>query len=385
MKKNTVIVFLILMFSNATFIFSQKKAISDSLFFNGQLSVYANYNQNNSLPLFVGGRYIPTLHYNIKLPNEKLIDFEVSANILGTFASNPFDTSHVDKNISAYRAWARYSTSQLEIRIGLQKINFGSASMLRPLMWFDQIDPRDPLKLTNGVWGLLGRYYFLNNANIWLWCLYGNDKQRSWDIGATNKNIPELGGRFQFPITKGELGLSYHHRKVDTRGYGENVPAFSQIPENRIGIDGKWDLGVGLWFENTWTNKSKNIGVLTNQEIQNIGIDNNFDIGNGLNLIFEQLFVSTGERAFYFTNNILFSALSLSYPLSLVDNINAIVYFDEDNKTAYNFVNWNHQFKNITFYLMAYWNPKTYLLPQQGDAGNLFSGQGLQIMFVYNH
>ena len=68
----------------------------------------------------------------------------------------------------------RYSSDQFELRLGLQKINFGSASMLRPLMWFDQMDPRDPLHLTDGVWGLLARYYFLNNANIWLWGLYGN-------------------------------------------------------------------------------------------------------------------------------------------------------------------------------------------------------------------
>lgn len=35
-------------------------------------------------------------------------------------------------------------------------------------MRFDQVDPRDPLKLTDGVRGLLGRYCFLNNADIWL-------------------------------------------------------------------------------------------------------------------------------------------------------------------------------------------------------------------------
>ena len=64
--------------------------------------------------------------------------------------------------------------NKLHIEPGLQKINFGSATMLRPLMWFDQVDPRDPLQLTDGVWGVLGRYYFLNNANIWLWGLYGN-------------------------------------------------------------------------------------------------------------------------------------------------------------------------------------------------------------------
>jgi len=108
-----------------------------------------------------------------------------------------------------YRFWARYSAKQVELRIGLQKINFGSASMLRPLMWFDQVDPRDPLMLTDGVWGILGRYYFLNNANIWLWGLYGNDNRKGWEIFNSQKTIPEFGGRLQIPVPKGESGFSF--------------------------------------------------------------------------------------------------------------------------------------------------------------------------------
>jgi len=241
----------------------------------------------------MGGRYIPLLHFSLRFPHQKLLDFEGSASIFGTYSTHPFNASAQDGSITPYRAWARFSTKQLEIRLGLQKINFGSATLLRPLMWFDQLDPRDPLQLTNGVWGLLSRYYFLNNANIWLWCLYGNDKTRPWDIGKSNKNIPEVGGHFQHPIPAGEVALSYHHRNVDTRDLVNNVPAFTKIPENRIGIDGKWDLGVGLWFEGSWVNKSTDIGTLTNQEIMNVGADNTFKIGKGLTTTLENLFVAS--------------------------------------------------------------------------------------------
>ena len=65
-----------------------------------------------------------------------------------------------DFRFKPYRLWLRYSTSHLEIRAGLQKINFGSSNILRPLMWFDKMDFRDPLMLTDGVYALLGRYYF---------------------------------------------------------------------------------------------------------------------------------------------------------------------------------------------------------------------------------
>ena len=386
-KKNLIFLIFALLFLNSFTLLAQDtiKHVTDTFSFHGQVSIWGNYNFKNSLPVQTGGRYIPILDYGIKFTNKSLIDFEGAANIFGTLSTHPFDTLTHDGSITPYRAWMRYSTSQFEIRIGLQKINFGSATLLSPLMWFDQLDPRDPLQLTNGVWGLLSRYYFLNNTNIWLWCLYDNDKPRPWDIGKTNKNIPEPGARFQFPVPKGEMALSFHHRTVDTRDMGNGVPAFADLSENRIGLDGKLDFGVGLWFEGCWINKSKNIGNITNQEILNIGVDNTFKIGRGLNTTFEQLLVASDEYAFAFSNNIVFSALSISYPLGIVDNLNAIIYYDWSNNTSYNFVNWNHNFKYLTLYLMGYWNPQNFLLPQQGNIGNSYSGKGVQVMLVYNY
>jgi len=308
----------------------------DTLIFSGQMSAWGLYNQGNSLPLYLGARYIPTLDYTIQFKNDRKLDFEASANLYGSTGFNPFYKNKTDGSLMPYRAWARYSTKQLEIRLGLQKINFGSASMLRPLMWFDQIDPRDPLQLTNGVWGLLGRYYFLNNANLWLWCLYGNDKSRPWDIIKTNQKYPEFGGRFQSPVPKGEVAISYHHRAADSQGFDSSVPEYPLVEENRLGLDGKWDLGVGLWFEGTWINKNKDLGMFTNQEILNVGTDNTYSIGNGLNVVFEQLLLSYDKKAFTFSKSISFSGLSLSYPVSIIDNISGISYYDWTNNVTYN-------------------------------------------------
>jgi hypothetical protein len=357
----------------------------DSLHFKGQLSAWALYNPGNALPVYLGGRYIPQLNYNIQLPKESLIDFEASANINGNVGFHPFDTGKADGKIKPYRLWARYSTSQFEIRLGLQKINFGSASMLRPLMWFDKLDPRDPLQLTDGVWGLLVRYYFLNNANIWLWGLYGNEEPKTWEIGKTNQRYPEFGGRLQSPVPKGEAAVSYHFRMADTRDQDSVFTACAEIPENRIGLDGKWDLGVGLWVEGSWISKGKDIGTYTNQEILNAGIDYTFGIGNGLNVILEQLVISYDKRPFEFSNTITFSGLSLSYPLGLFDNLGAIVFYDWTNNALYNFVNWHKQFNRISLYFMAFWNPENYQIPLQEDSGNLFAGKGVQVMVVWNH
>ena len=173
MKTSTSIGLLLLTLVS-TGVYSQETegAPADSFMFKAQLSAYTHYNPDNKPNLWAGARYIPQINYNIGLKKSRLIDFEASANLYGHVGMGATDTSTANGNIKPYRLWARYSGNQFELRAGLQKINFGSASMLRPLMWFDQIDPRDPLRLTDGVWGVLGRYYFLNNFNIWAWILY---------------------------------------------------------------------------------------------------------------------------------------------------------------------------------------------------------------------
>ena len=52
----------------------------DTLSINGQLSLWANFN-NNPLPVHTGGRYIPSVYYGIRFPGNKLWDLEASGNI----------------------------------------------------------------------------------------------------------------------------------------------------------------------------------------------------------------------------------------------------------------------------------------------------------------
>lgn len=375
MRLFTLIVFFLL---HVQFITGQ-----DSVTVQGQLSLWLNYNENNALPLYGGLRYIPGINYRIDQKKERLIDFEASVNINATAGLHPFDSLISDGKIKPYRLWARYSSTQFEIRLGLQKINFGSATLLRPLMWFDQLDPRDPLQLTDGVWGVLARYYFLNNANLWLWGLYGNEGPKTWETGSTSQKFPELGGRFQTPVPKGELAFSYHFRKAvfDTLNNFENA----ETPESRIGIDGKWDLGIGLWFEGSWIGKNQYTGILKNQEMLTIGADYTLQLGNGLNAGVEHLVLAYDEKAFQFANTINFTGVTLSYPTGISDNVSVILFYDWSHRDIYNFINWKHQFNKFTLYLMAYWNPEIYVMPQQQNSGDLFAGKGIQIMFVLNH
>jgi len=357
--------------------------------FSGQLSGWLHYTPDIEMDSWIGGRYIPQLNYKIpfKKQKERMIDFEASANIYGDMGTRFFDSVAFDGKIKPYRIWARYSTQRMELRLGLQKLNFGSANLFRPLMWFDRMDPRDPLQLTDGVYGLLFRYYFQNNTNIWFWGLYGNHNTKSYEILATDKKYPEGGGRAQFAIPHGEIAGTYHFRMANTKLLKDiGFPFdYKEVGEHKIGLDFKLDVVIGLWLEASWATFNRNLDVYTNQEMITLGMDYTFGIGNGLNLVFEQMLYSNDKRAFSFSNIVTFSGLSLSYPIGMFDNISGMVYFDWTNTNVYSFLSWQKEYKAVTFYVMGYWNPKQYALPGQNIESNRFAGKGLQFMVVWNH
>lgn len=364
--------------------FSKSVLAQEKVNFQGQFSALSSFSPNNDLDWYVGARYIPELSYKIAFDSIQFIDFEASVNTSASALFHPFNASDTNADIDPYRIWARYSRNQFEIRAGLQKIDFGVATLLRPLQWFNQIDPRDPLQLTNGVYGVLARYYFLNNANIWVWGLYGNERTRGFDALETKDEQPEFGGRFQHPVPRGEIGLSFHHRTVNTTSFA-GLETFDGITENKYALDAKWDVTVGLWFEATYSKKSKDIGLLTNQSLLNIGSDYTFGIGNGLNVTAEHLISAFDEQAFKFTTTSNISAVSANYPLGLFDTLSGFYYYDWDNNTNTILINYEYQFNKITGYAMAYYNPEAQTGIQQNNLVNNFSGPGIRLMLVYNY
>ncbi|NME70661.1 hypothetical protein HHU12_21975 [Flammeovirga aprica JL-4] len=339
------------------------------------------------LNLWSGGRYIPEVKFEHQFDSLNSFSAFASANIYGS-VQYVNGTPVWDGTVLPYRGWVRYAHGNSDIRIGLQKIDFGSSTLLRPMQWFNQIDPRDPLGLTNGVYSALARYYFKNNANIWFWALYGNEEQRGYDALQSVKDIPELGGRVQLPTPKGEIAFSYHHRKavLDTRWNADN-PMYIETPENRVGIDGKWDLLLGVWFEGTYTKTNKNVGILTNQTLLDIGMDYTLPIGSGLNVVGEHLFTWYGEEfnhAEYKGNT---TAFSMNYPLSFFDNISVMVYRDWTNDGTGFFTTYNHDFDVWTGYFMLYYNPTTSITSPiaTNDLNQFTPGFGLRLMAVLNH
>ena len=360
------------------------KAQNDSvnhITFNGQLTTWGVGQLENAIPWQLAGRFLPTLLGDFTLAHQSKIDFEASLNINGTANFTGLKYDSIGGKLKPYRIWARYSGKNWEVRVGLQKINFGSAKLFRPLMWFDGMDVRDPLQLTDGVYGALGRYYFPNNANLWLWTLIGNTNKKGYEIFGTAQWKPEAGGRFQMPAGPGQLALSTHYRKVQL----PNASEIDLLDEERIGLDGKWDVGIGLWFESSVTLTQKSVLMpYTVIDAWNIGADYTFGIGNGLGMTMEYFRYHLGQEFLMGGKTVNIIGTMFTYPLSMLDNLSVMVYYIPDSKLAYNYFSWGRTYDNWSIYAIGFWNPNVPLAISQNQSRNLFSGKGIQLMVNYN-
>jgi hypothetical protein len=353
--------------------------------FENQFSGWTTVNFNDHTGFQLGGRYIPTLSVSDSLRKFQTVSAEISINAYGNYYTAGNNISDFSGNIKPYRLWLRYTLPRLEFRIGLQKINFGSASILRPLMWFDRIDVRDPLQLTDGVYSFLGRYYFQNNVNIWFWTLYGNNEPMGWETIPTKKHTPEFGGRIQIPVPRGEAAISYHHRKAETAFDTSFIMNNAIYPEDRLGIDGKWDLGVGVWFEVVAKHNSiTNSWIPTWETYVNLGMDYTFGLGNGLNVITEYFRYGSNSPLLENGHKANFSVLSVNYPFGLMNTITGMVYYNWDQKDWYRFISFQRKYDYLSLYLMAFWNPDRFALYSISEDRNLFAGKGVQLMAVLN-
>jgi roadblock/LC7 domain-containing protein len=358
--------------------------IAQSLGIKGQAIGWTTLNPAEPFQAQVGLRYIPELSFTLPAGNYT-IDGKFSANLWGS-GMYQGDSITLDEQLSPYRMWVRFSSDQFELRAGLQKINFGSAQMFRPLMWFDRIDPRDPLQLTDGVYGLLARYYFLNNANIWLWGLYGDDKIKGWELIPSLKNSIEYGGRVQLPFFTGELAATYHHRSADPSAIlPDSITMGKQAAENRIALDTKVDLLVGLWAEASLIHQDLSFTTQKYKTMLNMGMDYTFGLGSGLNVMTEAFGYLQGEHPFDAKENLAFGLLSATYPVSIIHSVNAMVFYDFTNKNLYRFINWTMAWDRWSFYVMGFWNPETYTLYNVDPRTSLYGGWGFQLMAVFNH
>lgn len=380
MNKNVQLLLLIFFMTISNYGISQEKIFSYKIQLSDLLLV------KPQSPFYAGNviRTIPQLNVEKTFKEKYKLDAEFSINgfLNSEFSDGKFST---DPEISLYRAWIRYSGKKYEFRLGLQKLNFGSAQILRPLMWFDSVDPRDPQKLTNGVYGGLFRYYFENNANFWFWTLIGNKNLKGLEFTPNDKDFPEFGGRIQYPIKKGEISLTYDYRKTDLSSFALLNHTGSE-PEHKIGLDGKVDIGIGLWIENSFSQLIMNKDTSLQTLMSTLGADYTFNVGNGLGATLELFYINSKfNSSKQNLANGFFPSLIITYPLTILDNLSSVTMFDFAGKNLYQFVGWQRTYDHLSLNLMLSLNPDSGSDNMLIFRGNQFlSGNYVQFLLSYN-
>lgn len=327
--------------------------------------------------------YIPALSVYPEYKYLSRIDFEVALNfqtkfdgLFRTEESNNYERHEI------HRLWGRYSSDNIELRYGIQKIAFGPGLILRPLRWFDSLDPKDPTGQTDGVTAVRLKYFGGYEITYW-----------GWLIHPENSEISSRGGRIEIPIAGlGDLGISYHHRPA----YSLNkIPPRSGIPlvyitsaEDRYSLDYRTDVVVGIWSEILLSKSSQDkFGIPFNRNIYMVGGDYTFPIGDGLYFLVEHMIDQVKPKAILNDAQTEFSAIMVNYPIGVFDNITLITEYDWEGERRFDFVKYSRTYDNFDFNLIIAINPESdeFSNEELELSGLTQFGNNIQLIIIYNH
>lgn len=346
-------------------------------------------------------RVIPELQAGHTLPRGWRVDttVAVTGSVRAVYDGTARGSSTEDASL--HRAWVRLASTHFEARVGRQRISFGSASLFRPLMWFDRVDARDPTQYSEGVYAALARYVTTGNTSFSGWAMYGNDEVRGWDAMPTESGKPEFGGRVQSRMPRGDVGVTYHRRRVDTAAFaGGPTPGAGLAPvapaasdetagtlagEDRIGLDGKWDLNVGVWVEAVATRCDSSVLENRWRRAVTVGADYTFGLGRGLTLLTEHFYFESPTPLGLPATDLRLSALVLSYPLGVADMLTGAVYYEWNREDWFRFVEWRRTYDHWRIHLIGFWNPDRASVFAAFGQTSALTGRGGQIVVVVTY
>jgi len=329
------------------------------------------FEKSSTQKYHLGIQYKSTISMNIIQKENFEIECEVIADLFYKYIKKD-SMDFEEKDAEIYRGWIRYSGNQFEGRIGLQKINFGPARLLRSLKWFDTIDPLDPEKETEAVRAALFRYYFLNNANIWIWGIYAEDELKGLEPFSSKEDSFEFGGRVQYPFAFCEAAFSFHHRELE----------FDNTLENRFGFDARWDFEIGLWIEAVVTKYSENTFTPNWEKYLTLGADYTIPLGNGVHMLGEHFVYSKSEEYLFESSyKAESSAVSFSYPIGLFDNVMTMIVYSWESEKWHRFVSYQRTYDHLSIYMDLSWNPEVDSFNPDQISND---GKSVQLMIGYS-
>jgi len=317
--------------------------------------------------------YIPTVSYKKDLTNNNFMDLEW-AHKFGKIYAGDYSIGNLD---SPYRLWFRYSSDRIEARLGLQKISFGPAVILRSLSWFDTIDIKDPTGQTDAVEAFRLRIFPSNSIGLWLWSI--NNAQDTLSFG----------GRTELSINAGELGFTYHR---DQSALPQNIgqsPLYISSAHQRIAFDYRYDGYVGFWIETAGIlSKSQNNVDPNRFTLFTAGVDYTIPIGPGVLVMVENMNIREFSTVTDSSKTHNYTAFMASLPVNMLVQLMFISQVDWDNNSVYNFLRCGITYDRFSVNLILSSSPKRSdydiaeeYLPKTASG----FGIGAQIMLVYNH
>lgn len=259
-----------------------------------------------------------------------------------------------------YRAWTQVDKSAWSLCVGLQRINFGTAELIRPEQWFDRLSPLDESEETEGVLAALGSIPLGSTGGLKLWAIHSEDECRGNEVIPSVPDRIEPGGRLELPVGPVFTGISYHYRRV-------TFPTLTEAEEHRLGFDLRWDGSFGAWLESSG---SYYPGVdwapfPDRQLAMSLGTDYTVSLGSGLYLRQETgwIYQGWGNLASLHTENVS-TAFLATYPLSLVDNLQVLSLYDWSSREANAIVQVSRVYDYWSFYLSASQTMKKHQYPE---------------------
>ena len=316
--------------------------------------------------------YIPMLSLSRDLSIDRFVDLEWSYRMQYrmyeedvVFSSKP------------YRLWLRYSSEKIEARLGLQKIAFGPAMVLRSLAWFDTIDPKDPTGQTDAVEAFRLRLFPTSSLALWLW--------------STNSDRDTLsyGGRAELSTSIGEWGLTYHQDPAELGQSVGQFPIFISGPHQRIALDYRYDGYFGFWFEGAGIFADSKQDVELNRfTLFTLGADYTIPVGSGLLIMAETMKINGSSTAADSSSKLTYTALMASLPINMLHHLMFIAQIDWDNSHIYNYLRWGITYDHFSLNFIFSISPRRgdYNIAKEDLPKTVAGfGTGVQFMFIYNH
>ena len=317
--------------------------------------------------------YIPMLSLARNLSDDRFVDLEWGYR-MGKVYAGDYAISSIEE---PYRLWLRYSSDQIEARLGLQKIAFGPAMVLRSLAWFDTIDPKDPTGQTDAVKAFRLRLFPTSSLALWLWSINNDQDTLSY------------GGRAELSTSIGEWGLTYHQDPTELGQSVGQFPIFISGPHQRVAVDYRFDGYFGFWFEGAGIFADSKQDVELNRfTLFTLGADYTIPIGSGLLIMAETMKINGSSTAVDSSSEQTYTALMASLPINMLHNLMFIAQIDWDNSYIYNYLRWGITYDHFSLNFIFSISPRRddYNMAKEYLPKTVAGfGTGLQFMLIYNH